>query len=276
MRSIDFSQVGEILRHVAREELLPRLRKLAGHQIFAKPSAADPDDIVTEADLAVERRLGAELTGLLHGSVLVGEEGASADPRLLAAIAGDAPAWVLDPLDGTRNFAAGNDAFGTMLALVRRGETLASWIHLTVSDRLFVAERGAGAYCNGARLDGRFGEVPDPPVGTLYTGFMPAATRGAVLAAAEGRYLPRPIPGSAAIEYTNLVTAGKDFVVYFRLHPWDHAPGALLLAEAGGSLRHPDGRPYRPTDRDQVTLASRDAGAWEALRARLGLPPTPG
>lgn len=272
MESVDPVRVGEILRHVAREELLPRHRKLAGHQIFAKPNEVDPDDIVTEADLAVEGRLGPELTSLLPGSVLVGEEGATADPRLLEAIGGDAPAWVLDPLDGTKNFAAGSDAFGTMLALVRRGETLASWIHLTIPDRLFVAERGAGAFCDGSRLDSRFVRLPESPVGTLYTAFMPAGTRDAVLAGAEGTYLPRPIPGSAAIEYTTLATAAKDFVVYFRLHPWDHAPGALLLEEAGGSVRHPDGRPYRPVDRHEVTLAVRDRSGFEALRERLGLP----
>ena len=273
MRSIDPERVGALLREMAREELLPRHRRLAEHQIFAKPSEADPDDIVTEADLAVEGRLGPELVGLLPGSVMVGEEGATADPSILAAIAGDAPAWVLDPLDGTKNFAAGSDAFGTMLALVRRGETLASWIHLTVSGRLFVAERGAGAFCEGRRLDARWASAPELPLGTLYTAFMPAGTRRAVLAAAEGAFEPRPIPGSAAIEYTNLVTAGKDFVVYFRLHPWDHAPGALLLEEAGGAVRHLDGQPYRPTDRHAVTLVTRDASGWELLRARLGLHP---
>ncbi|CAG1010253.1 Fructose-1, 6-bisphosphatase/inositol-1-monophosphatase [Myxococcaceae bacterium] len=273
MRNVDPEKVGSLLRKVATSEILPRHRSLAGHEIFAKPNEIDPDDIVTEADFAVERWLGGELEALLPGSVVVGEEAATVRPALLAALAGDAPVWVLDPLDGTKNFAAGSDAFGTMLALVRRGETLASWIHLTVDDRLFVAERGAGAFADGVRLDSRSRVLEDPPAGTLYTAFMPPATRAAVASAARGAFAPRPIPGSAAIEYTNLVLGRKDFAVYFRLHPWDHAPGALLLAEAGGAARHPDGRAYRPTDAHAITLVCRDAAAWETLRARLGLSP---
>lgn len=268
---LDLAAVGALVRGVSREELLPRHRRLASHQIFAKASEQDPDDIVTEADLALEQRLGPELTALLPGSTVVGEEAAAADPTLLKDLAGERPCWVIDPLDGTKNFAAGSDAFGTMVALARNGETLAAWIYLPIADQLYSAERGAGAFCGGERLDAREPPPSDPPVGTLYTGFMPEPTRAAVLAAAAGTFAPRPIPGSAAIEYTTLVRGGKDFVVYFRLHPWDHAPGALILHEAGGTARGLDGIPYRPTARHGVTLVTRDASRWEELRRRLGL-----
>ncbi len=269
----DPSEIGALVRLVAREELLPRHRALAAHQVFAKPSDADPDDIVTEADLALERRLGPELEARLPGSVAVGEEAATLDPSILRAIGGERPCWVIDPLDGTKNFAAGGEAFGTMVALVRAGETLAGWIYLPIEDRLFTAERGAGAFCDGERLDARATPAGDPPAGTLYTGFMPEATRDRVASAAAGAFRPRPIPGSAAIEYTNLVRGRKDFVVYFRLHPWDHAPGALLLTEAGGAVRRRDGVAYRPVDANAVTLVTRDADRWQALRERLGLAP---
>jgi fructose-1,6-bisphosphatase/inositol monophosphatase family enzyme len=93
-----------------------------------------------------------------------------------------------------------------------------------------------------------------PLRGTLYTRFMPPALAASVTAASTGRFLPQPGWSAAAIEYTALVRGEKDLVVYHRLHPWDHAPGALVLAEAGGSVEHLDGQPYRPRSPSQVTI----------------------
>jgi len=267
----DVLEVGELVRAIGLEELLPRHRALESHQIHAKPSESDPEDIVTEADLTVERRLGPALAALLPGSRVVGEEAVAQGTARVETVGAEAPVWVVDPLDGTRNFAAGAEGFGTMVALVHGGETVAAWIHLTLTDRLYCAERGSGSFCDGLRLDAAAAPPTEPPVGTLYTGFMPGTLRSRVESAAAGAFAPRPIPGSAAIEYTNLLAGRKDFAVYFRLHPWDHAPGALLLEEAGGAVRHADGRPYRPTAPHGLTLVARDRRQWPVLQGRLGL-----
>jgi fructose-1,6-bisphosphatase/inositol monophosphatase family enzyme len=265
---IDAAAIGALIRTVAREELGPRFRRLDAAQVFAKATVTDPDDIVTEADLAVERRLEAELCARLPGSVVVGEEAASKTPALLAALGGDAPVWIVDPLDGTRNFAAGKETFGSMVALARGGRTQLAWIYLFAEDALFAAEAGAGAFENGRRLEAR-PPAPARRTGTVYTRHMPPALRAATEARArDGFALARPV-GSAAIEYARLMRGEKDFVVYFRLLPWDHAPGTLLLAEAGGAARRLDGVAYGPTDASQPLLLTRHPSIWEPMRVAL-------
>lgn len=255
------------MRAIAREELLPRFGRLGEGDVLAKPAPGDPDDVVTAADLAIERRLEAELRAALPGSVVVGEEAASARPGLLAALHAPAPVWVVDPLDGTRNFAAGRSPFGSMVALAVGGETRLACIYLPVEDALFVAEAGAGATLNGARL-----RIPPGGArarrGTVYLGHVPADVRPAIVE--RTRRLPVvPGPRAAAVEYTSLARGEKDFVVFFRLLPWDHAPGSLVLLEAGGEARAPDGTPYRPTDGNHPLVLARDPDTWRTVRDTL-------
>ncbi len=271
MLLVDPDRVGRLLRDIAREELLPRHRALQAHEIHSKATAADPDDIVTEADLAIERRLTVELAALLPEAVMVGEEAVAANPALLAALASDGPVFICDPLDGTKNFAAGLDTYGSMLALAVAGETRMAWIYLPTEDTLFVAEAGAGAYAGGRRLAA--GEI-DPAAlrrlsGSLYTRHMPPELRDQVSARAARATHIVDGPSCSAIEYTTLARGQKDYVVYHRLHPWDHAPGALILAEAGGAARYADGAPYRATSGNRLLLLTRHAGLWPAAHAAL-------
>src|SRR3546814_8953683 len=92
-------------------------------------------DLVTVVDVAVEKRLTARLTDLLPGSLVVGEEAVHAEPALMDQLASDAPVWILDPIDGTRNFAHGCPVFAIMVALAQGGESIAGWILDPVSGR---------------------------------------------------------------------------------------------------------------------------------------------
>src|ERR1700730_15726265 len=121
----DAEKVGRLIAEIAAAEVMPYFQKLGHGDITEK----GPGDLVTVADVAAERRLSAVLTDLLPGSLVVGEEAAAADPGVLEALAGDAPVWVIDPIDGTANFAEGKPVFAVMVALVRRGETVMAWIH---------------------------------------------------------------------------------------------------------------------------------------------------
>lgn len=270
MQAVDVDSVGALVRDVCRAEVLPRFRALRPADVVSKATAADPDDVVTVADLAVERRLAPALAALVPGSIVVAEEAVAADASLLNAVRGDAPVWLVDPLDGTRNFAAGREDFGTMVALAAAGDVRAGWIYLPTRDELFAAEAGAGAWCNGARLHAPASPPTGRARGTLYTRHMPAALRDA-LAARAHLYEEVAGPGSACCEYTAVARGEKDFVVYHRLHPWDHAPGALLVREAGGEAAHPGGAPYRVRDANQPTLVTR-AASWfpELARALFG------
>src|SRR5262245_1690719 len=110
--------VAQAVLHAAHAELLPRFSALHALSVQHKASADDPDDLVTEADHAVEQALSPLLQRLLPGSQVLGEEACHANPQLLAQLEANTPLWVLDPLDGTRNFAGGSPQFGVMLALV--------------------------------------------------------------------------------------------------------------------------------------------------------------
>lgn len=255
-----------IIRSVAREEILTRFRALMPDQIRNKETATDPADVVTDADLAAEARLASALRALLPGAVVVGEEAAAQDPGVLQALTGPDPVWLIDPLDGTRNFVAGSCDFGTMVALVHNGAVRSSWIYLPATDQLYEAHAGEGAWVDGRPL--RVPPRTGAPRGSLYTRFMPPELRAAIEArAAEITTLPGT--GAACIEYTAVAGGLKDFVVYHRLLCWDHAPGSLLLAEAGGACRHPDGSAYAVTDTDGLMLLMGDPALWSGLARRL-------
>jgi fructose-1,6-bisphosphatase/inositol monophosphatase family enzyme len=270
VRSVDPDAVGRLLKQVAVEELNPRFRALQAHEIHVKSTDIEPNDVVTEADLAVERRLTPELAGMLPGSVVVGEEAVAADPRLVEKLSAEHPVWLVDPLDGTRNFAEGRETFGSMVALAVRGETVASWIYLPREDALFVAERGAGAFVDGRRLTTSPPAEDAPLVGCLYgRKSMPSGEFDRIKARIGGRVRLGSPRGSAAIEYVMLVRGRRDFLIYHRLNPWDHAPGTLLAIEAGGAARHADATDYRPTNHWRTLLIARSEAAWEGLRATL-------
>ena len=166
-------EVAAILRCVAMEVVLPRFRALRDSEIAEK----SPGEIVTVVDGDVERFVAPQLTALLAGSRVVGEEAASARPALLDGLdQGDV--WILDPLDGTGNFVAGNADFAVMLALLRDGETVAAWILHPVSGRLAVAARGEGAFIDGVRVRTSALAVPLGACrGSVLTGFLPAALK---------------------------------------------------------------------------------------------------
>jgi fructose-1,6-bisphosphatase/inositol monophosphatase family enzyme len=261
-------RVSALLAQVVAEEVEGRFRQLAAHEIEAKPTMWDPDDLVTVVDRRVEERLEQGLAALLPGSTVIGEEAVHARPELLQGLTQAGPVWLIDPIDGTRNFARGDDRFGVMVALLDAGATRAAWITLPARGQTFVAEAGAGAYLDGHRLFVR--QPATPPRGTLYTGYMPPDQAATVIAASRGHYTEQTADSAAAIEYTSIVLGGKDLVVYYRLLPWDHAPGALLLTEAGGSVEHLDGRPYMPRDRNEVTILAAQPAVAAAVRGWLG------
>lgn len=259
--------LGRLLRDVAQHEILPRFRTLAASEIHSKPTPGDPDDLVTSADRAAEAALLVSLPTLAPGSRVVGEEGVAADPSLLDLLRQDGPVWIVDPLDGTRNFAAGRGPFGVMAALVQRRAILAAGIFLPLEDRLFVAARGEGAFANGVplRADRRAGPKL---VGTTSVRFAPAES-ARHLAARTAGHEQIPPAMCAAHEYAQIAQGRKDYAVYFRLLPWDHAAGALLVREAGGAVRHPDGADYDVLDENLPTLAAPSEAIWRRAREDL-------
>jgi fructose-1,6-bisphosphatase/inositol monophosphatase family enzyme len=139
----DVARITEILAEAARVEIMPRFKALADGDVRHKSSVFDP---VTEADEAAERAISAQLRASFPGALIVGEEATSAEPALLERLR-DAPlAFVVDPIDGTRNFVAGLPLFGVMAAAIVRGEIRAGVIHDPVCHDTAYALKGEGAW----------------------------------------------------------------------------------------------------------------------------------
>lgn len=266
----DLAAVAALLRDAARAEILPRFRNLGEAGVRTKTG---PLDLVTEADEAAERMIASGLTRRFPGCVVVGEEASSADPSRLGLLAGADLAFVVDPVDGTANFAAGLPLFGVMAAAIVRGEVVAAAIHDPLGDDTALALRGEGAWTetpDGRRTDLR---VAGPaPVGAMAGNvswrFLPEPARSTVC-----RNLPR-LGGSwdyrcSAHEYRMLAAGHCHFVFFNRLYPWDHAPGWLLHQEAGGYSAQLDGRAYSPTRVDGGLICAPDRACWEGLRDTL-------
>lgn len=252
------------MRDVAERAIMPRYRALAAHEIAEK----SPGEVVTRADREAEALLRDGLARIDVGARIVGEEAAAEDARLLDDI-GDGLVWLVDPLDGTSNFANGTGPFGVMVALVDAGEPLAAWMLDPVSGRLCHAERGGGAWIDGERVRAReTGKLR--PVASLATQFMDAPRRARVHRAAERRFTLEPIPRCAAAHYPRLVTGANDVALFQRILPWDHAAGALFLAEAGGHVAHWDGSPYRVGSDGVGILAAASGRMWTAAATAIG------
>ena len=255
-----------ILREVADEAILPRFRSLRGEEVAQKTG---PDDLVTVADREAEALLARRLPDLVPGSVVVGEEGVSADPAALKALRADA-VWIVDPVDGTGNFVSGSDRFGVMAALVRGGETVLGLIYPPVDGRCAVAERGAGAAFGGTAITGRPGVPFERAFGDYSKMYVDEPLRSAyeaALASAGGTRAGR----CSAWAYLDTARGEADFVLQYRMTVWDHAPGVLLVEEAGGAARMlTGGAPYRPlAQADAPMLAVADAEMWDPYAERL-------
>lgn len=262
---IDHQQVEALLREAAAREILPLWRNLYDHQVEEKQR----NDVVTVADRACEAWLGGRLQALLPGSLVVGEEAAHADPGVLAALESARPVWVIDPLDGTNNFAAGQEPIAVMVCLVQQGETLAAWIYDPLARSLLSAEKGAGARLDGERITLGAHKGPESAIhGALSTKYLPDELVPAAVAGAVN-FADTVASGCAGYDYRALATGRYQFQLYYRTLVWDHAPGALIITEAGGIARRYDGRPYRPEADGRGLITACDAQTWAIVRDAL-------
>jgi fructose-1,6-bisphosphatase/inositol monophosphatase family enzyme len=259
----DPTKVSSLIRETAAELILPRFQKLEAGDIQAK----SPGDLVTVADIECEHRLTPLLKALVPGSLVVGEEAASKDPTVLDRLAEEA-VWVIDPVDGTANFAAGIPLFAVMVSFVWFGEIVQSWILDPVKDQMAVAARGDGAWLDGRRISVAPPTTPDHMSGSLALRF-------------GNRQLVRKIAGRSNLvgsvfsfrcagqEYLALATGRVHFALYHRLLPWDHAAGWLLHREAGGFGQRLDRTRYTPRTHDGGLLLTPDEASWNALHEVL-------
>ena len=259
-----------LLRRVAHTEIMPRFRNLGAGDIRTK---SGPLDLVTVADEAAEMALAAGLHALFPGAAIIGEEAVATEPALLARLREPGPVWVIDPIDGTANYAADLPLFGTILALVENDEVQAGFIHDPLGDDTAFAQCGAGAWMIAASGDRRrLGVAAPAPVGQMTGGiswrYLPQPLRAQVLGRLD-RFATVPDFRCAAHQY-RLLAAGHCHLQFFRrLLPWDHAAGILLHREAGGYSARLDGSEYRPSETSGGILLAPDRASWQAAQIAL-------
>ncbi|MBX7495872.1 inositol monophosphatase [Qipengyuania sp. 6B39] len=247
------------MQRVSEQAILPRFRNLSGGEIIEKAE----DDLVTIADREAETMLAEGLAQIDPSLTIVGEEAAHADPSVLEYLSGDC--WIIDPIDGTHNFAHGRAPFGILLARAAGGIARSGWIYDCVSGRFCSAHRGGGAFVEGQRAVSRpTGETP--PVAAISVIFLDPARREQVAEHIAPHYRTVETPRCAAEQYPRLALGQNDVSFFERTLAWDHAAGALWLEEACGRIARPDGSAYRVDEWDRPGLIGAASPAlWDEL-----------
>lgn len=259
-----YRPVLEIVEQASRDIVIPYYQNLQSHQIDEKT----PGDLVTIADRLSEEFIAGALAALIPDGKIVGEEAFAADAAVLDQLA-DGQVWIIDPIDGTGNYAAGQPPFGIIIALAEQNETVAGWLYEPLSGRICHAVKDGGAFINGEPV--MVPDLhPDRPVAALATGYITADQRDALLDAAKPHYEIVDIPRCAAEQYPRLVLGSNNISIFERTLPWDHAAGILFLNEAGGKCARWDGADYRPADRRKGLLGASSPKLWDEAAERLG------
>ncbi|MEM7075723.1 MAG: inositol monophosphatase [Pseudomonadota bacterium] len=256
-----------LVRRTAQAEILPRFRNLSSSEISSKSSA---DDLVTQADIAAEEMLTRDLQPLFPEALIVGEEAVSRDPALREHIARAELAFILDPVDGTWNFAHGLPLFGVIVAATRFGQPVFGLLYDPVSDDWIIAAedteaRLAGADRGARRVRASNGGPLDALSGYIHLDLLPRS-RQAEMAARFPHFRRVTSLRCSCHEYRLLAQGAADFLISGTLNPWDHAAGTLIVQRAGGIVRMLDGQDYSTALITGHILAAPDERTWTRLR----------
>ena len=219
------------------------LRDLYGrpHRITHKGAI----DLVTEADVAAEKAIIDLLRKELPGADFLAEESSLVPAEAMP----EGPAWIIDPLDGTTNFAHHFPWFATSIGYSDGGQVKAGVIYQPILDELFCAVRGGGAWLNGKPI--RVSRAPALQQSLLATGFpYNIKEKSGEVIGALAAVLPNcqgvRRAGAAALDLAYVACGRLDGFWEINLKPWDTAAGLVLLEEAGGRATDFAGAPYHP------------------------------
>ena len=258
MPGLSSDAVLDLLREVAAEVITPRFRSLADGEVMEK----NPGDLVTVADREAEQLITARLTDAYPDAVVLGEEAHSADHSVMNRYLVAEHAFTVDPVDGTKNFVHGSPDHAVMVAETVAGETVRAWVWQPEHEVAWVAERGAGTLRNGEPARTTPVTPDDDPQGVTSMWAMRDQRLGT---------LP-PMRLSwvcCGVDYPRLIEGAADYILYSRSNPWDHAPGSLLVTEAGGTVGHPDGSPYHPRSLRPGLVVAVDRPTYAVVQRRV-------
>ncbi|MCX4190739.1 inositol monophosphatase family protein [Methylophaga sp. OBS3] len=260
---IDLPQLQQLVTITVQQELMPLFNAVTRRY-------KNDGSVVTIADQLLQQKLGDVLTGFYPGSVMLGEEMSPSQQQELMQTA--SPLWVLDPIDGTSNFAAGLPFFSVSLALIQNGEVTHGIVYDPLADECFAAAIGEGAWCNGQALK------TSPSGLTLkqtiaIVDFKRLPTELATRMVKEKPYGSHRSIGSIALELCWLAAGRAQVYLHAKQHLWDYAAAQLILSEAGGFLCTLDNEPVFSADlTPRSTCAAIDETLFAAWRDYLHVP----
>lgn len=264
------TQLINLVRRAARAEILPRFRKLDTLQIETKSHAMD---LVTAADTAAEAMIARGLQMAFPSALIVGEEAVEQNPKLRDKIAEAEMCFLIDPVDGTWNFANGIAAFGTMVAATRFGKPVFGLIYDPLGDDYMIADEDTQAAfvpSNGAPRKLKTAEPKEigEMVSYIHLKLMDEEVQPQMAALFPKIGMPGALKCSAH-EYRLLAQGTADFVLSPKQTPWDHAPGVILCQQAGGHAAMLDGSDYSAALTEGYLLSASSKETWEKVAAEL-------
>lgn len=218
--------VSVLVKEVARSEILPRYLKVVRQH-------KSDGSLFTEADLAAQTALIGGLAQIADVPVL-GEE-MSAEAQREHWQNGALGMWCVDPIDGTSNFVNGIAYFAISVAYLEQHRPVLGVIYDPVSDALFTAKKGAGAYMNGEPLP-LSPRTPSLRRSMAGVDFKRIGARLASELAANPPYCSQRNFGASTLDWCNIAAGRLNVYVHGGQRLWDYAAGSLILAEAGGSM----------------------------------------
>ena len=259
-----------LVRRAAKAEIMPRFRNLGHADVTSKTSRYD---LVTDADTGAEAILTRGILRMFPHALVVGEEAASADPELREKIAEAELAFIIDPLDGTWNFAHGLALFGVIIAITRFGKPVLGLLYDPVMDDWIIADEASPARLVrnlGARRPlsvSRGGELNEMS-GFIHLYLMPEDQRAA-MAATLPDFARTQVLRCSCHEYRTLAQGGMDFCLSGIMTPWDHAAGVLICQQAGGHAAMLDGSDYNAGVSKGYLLTAPNRDSWNRLRDKF-------
>jgi len=265
MQLPELKQLQQIVIRAAREELLPR---------FTRVDRNDKADgsFITEADLAAQQRIETELKQHWPDIALLGEEMTEAEQNSLIKDQ-SRPLWILDPLDGTSNFAAGLPFFSTSLALLHQGEIVLGVVYDPSRDECFSARKGDGAWFNGQPLGQH---RPQGPLkkGTALVDFKRLPAELANRLVNETPYSSQRSHGSVALDWCWMAAGRCHVYLHGKQKLWDYAAGYLVFSEMAGHACTLAGEPvFQPNLEPRTAVASLDQSLFQEWTEWLGIRP---
>lgn len=263
----DIDRLMSFAKEASETVILPHFANLDPSEIRTKAHASD---FVTVADEGAEKLIASRVRAAYGNDILfVGEEIMERDPSLIDRLPTAERTIVVDPIDGTYNYANGIPAFAVIIAVVEKGRVTGGLIYDPIRGDATCAIAGGGAWMQGGGRPERPIAVAKPVpldemLGSVAWAYAPRDVRE--------RMLPAVTRISAICNYRCggqenrlLTTGGMHFSFYYKLSPWDHAAGWLIHREAGGYSSMLDGSDYRPELRTGGLLLATDKASWQVL-----------